>query len=254
MPARSGPRITDVMAYLAGVVLAAGALTVLWRSMRAVMDIGGTCASGGPYEVAVPCPQGVGWLLPVAMLVGVAGVGMVATFGSRIGPGLGALALLAWPALFLSLGWNFLEYAFASPGGWDLSWLVCGVLFVAMGGVPLVVGLRGRWASRAAATGRPGPTPRDAGGASDEARTGSHGGTSRHAQLAVLLREARDRAAAQATSTSVGGPATADDAPSGMVEQLERLARLRSEGSLGDAEYLQATRAVIDAASKGRVA
>ena len=49
---------------------------------------------------------------------------------------------LAWPALFLSLGWNFLEYGFfAVEGDWVWSWLFCGVLFVLMGAVPLAIGL-----------------------------------------------------------------------------------------------------------------
>jgi hypothetical protein len=51
-----------------------------------------------------------------------------------------SLMPLAWPGLFLSLGWNFLEFAFAPPGGglaWG--WLVCGVLFALMGGLPLLL-------------------------------------------------------------------------------------------------------------------
>jgi hypothetical protein len=49
---------------------------------------------------------------------------------------------LLWPALFLSLGWNFLQYAFDSPtagGGIVWGWLVCGVLFMLMGGLPILV-------------------------------------------------------------------------------------------------------------------
>ena len=45
------------------------------------------------------------------------------------GPALGgrgsACVFLAWPALFLRLGWNFLEYGFVPPGGgWVWSWIV----------------------------------------------------------------------------------------------------------------------------------
>jgi hypothetical protein len=44
--------------------------------------------------------------------------------------------------LFISLGWNFLQYGFFPPdGGWIWSWVVCGVLFVVMGAVPLVVAI-----------------------------------------------------------------------------------------------------------------
>ena len=48
--------------------------------------------------------------------------------------------LLAWPALFLSLGWNFLEFGFDPPGeddGLVWGWIVCGVVFWLMGGLPL---------------------------------------------------------------------------------------------------------------------
>ncbi|MET0772167.1 MAG: hypothetical protein ABWZ82_03705, partial [Candidatus Limnocylindrales bacterium] len=156
MPERTGTRITDLVAYLLGIVVLTGSLTVLWLSMRSVMDIGGMCASGGPFVVAVECPEGVEWLLPLSIFSGIAGVGLVAWFGGRIGPGFAAVAALAWPALFLSLGWNFLEYGLASPGGWDLSWLLCGVLFMAMGGIPLLIGIRALRTPRAASGTRAG--------------------------------------------------------------------------------------------------
>ncbi len=50
---------------------------------------------------------------------------------------------LAWPGLFLSLGWNFLEFAFAPPGGgFAWGWLICGVVFVLMGGLPLLLAFK----------------------------------------------------------------------------------------------------------------
>jgi hypothetical protein len=61
---------------------------------------------------------------------------------NAVGPN---LTLLAWPALFLSLGWNFLEYGFSPPDGSDdivWGWLICGILFVLMGGVPLIFGIK----------------------------------------------------------------------------------------------------------------
>jgi hypothetical protein len=65
--------------------------------------------------------------------------------GSTIGGPYAALPLLAWPALFLSLGWNFLEFGVQPPGGglaWG--WLVPGVMFVLMGGGPLWLAWRSR--------------------------------------------------------------------------------------------------------------
>ena len=59
--------------------------------------------------------------------------------GPRIGPGYTGLVALAWPALFLGLGWNFLEYGVRNPfgDGVELGWLIPGVIFMIMGGVPL---------------------------------------------------------------------------------------------------------------------
>jgi hypothetical protein len=54
--------------------------------------------------------------------------------------GVGAsLTAWAWPVLFIGLGWNFLEAGIfgGDPVGW-----ICGVLFVVMGAVPLILTLR----------------------------------------------------------------------------------------------------------------
>ena len=49
---------------------------------------------------------------------------------------------LSRPVLFLSLGWNFVEYAFNPPGlpgqGIVWGWLYLGVPFLLMGGLPLL--------------------------------------------------------------------------------------------------------------------
>ena len=84
----------------------------------------------------------------------------VAIFGGIISVGIGLLGVFpqggprpyafAWSALFLALGWNFLEYGFDPPaGGTSPGWLVCGFVFVLMGGVPLALLLwrsAARWA------------------------------------------------------------------------------------------------------------
>lgn len=128
---------------------ATAALTVVFYCMRAVMDIGGFCASGGPYEIAHPCPDGVPGLMVGAILGGLAMCGVYAFHAFGVN-----LVWLAWPALFLSLGWNFLEYGIDAPDGSGpaAGWLICAVLFILMGGVPLVVGVV--WMAR----GRTGPS------------------------------------------------------------------------------------------------
>jgi len=103
-------------------------VTWTFHGMRAVMDVGGTCAQGGPYEIAQPCPSGA-WLLSLAIPVMVA----VAMLGSYLAYRLSAPGLLVpmWAVLFGSLGWNFLEYGFADDGPvWG--WVVCGVVFELM--------------------------------------------------------------------------------------------------------------------------
>lgn len=136
-PAR---RAIAVVLELVGLAGLAACMTVLFLSMRAVMDVGGACASGGAFEIRQECPEGVAWLLPASIISGIALLALYAWNAFRLGgPN---LTLLAWPALFISLGWNFMEYAVDPPGdegGPVWGWLVPGVLFLLMGGVPLVL-------------------------------------------------------------------------------------------------------------------
>jgi hypothetical protein len=77
-------------------------------------------------------------MTPVSILLGLVSVGWLIAWDHGLpGP---KWALLAWPALFLSLGWNFWEYGVGSTvdGGVAAGWIVCGVVFVLMGGLPLL--------------------------------------------------------------------------------------------------------------------
>lgn len=114
-------------------------LTVLFLSMRTVMDLGGYCASGGPYAIRVQCPDSVVVLLPASIILGLIAAFVYASSSSQLpGP---RLWPLAWPALFLSLGWNFLEFGLNPPFGTgpEFGWLLCAVVFFVMGLVPLGV-------------------------------------------------------------------------------------------------------------------
>jgi hypothetical protein len=112
-------------------------LTCLFLAMRGVLDLGGFVARGGPYEIAHEAPSWV-WIFPVSIVsIVLIFFFLFMTLGRRGNADL--LVLLAWPALFLSLGWNFLEYSFAGPQTVAWGWLVCGVVFVLMGGAPLVI-------------------------------------------------------------------------------------------------------------------
>jgi len=122
---------------LSCVLVLALALTWAYLAMRAVMDVGGTCAEGGPYEIAHPCPDGA-WMISVAIPVLI----VTAMLGSYVAFRLSAPGLLVpmWTVLFGTLGWNFLEYGFGDDGPvWG--WVVCGVMFelMALPGLVLIV-------------------------------------------------------------------------------------------------------------------
>jgi hypothetical protein len=152
----SGASIRVLVGYLAGITLGTMSVTLLFLGMRAVMDVGGACADGGPNVSAQPCPDGV----PIAMVGGMFGLfgaaGLIVWFGSRIGKGAASIVALGWPALFLSLGLNFMDYSIHPPDTeatpvW--AWLIPGILFWLIGGAPLAVGIL---AWREARAGRPG--------------------------------------------------------------------------------------------------
>src|SRR5690348_13878971 len=119
-------------------------ITLAFLGMRAVMDVGGACADGGPYVSAQSCPDGA----TPALLLGIFGLflfgGIAMVYGVRLGGVWSAAPLFAWSGLFLALGWNFLDYGLFNPPfdeGVIWGWLICGVIFVAMGLAPLLGGL-----------------------------------------------------------------------------------------------------------------
>ena len=132
-------------------------LTLTWAflSMRSVMDVGGSCADGGPYVSAQPCPGGAGFIgvaIPVMILATFAG-----TFAaiSLMAPN---LLVPMWTILFGSLGWNFLEYGFTDPSGTVWGWVVCGVVFelMALPGLVAIAMSRGSmWTSGKGASSKP---------------------------------------------------------------------------------------------------
>lgn len=130
-------------------------LTCLFLAMRGVLDEGGMVAVGGPYEIAHPAPS-YWWIFPVAIIgcvvIALASMGVFSlsrmASGSVDMPFLGGgmraeggpinlVALFFWPAIFLSLGWNFCEYGLFKTEGLAWGWVVSGVVFVLMGGLPL---------------------------------------------------------------------------------------------------------------------
>ncbi len=211
----------------------AACVTLLFLGMRAVMDVGGACADGGPYVSAQSCPNGA----PGAMLLGVFGLfgfGAIAMlYGPRVGGIWAAIPLLAWCGLFLSLGWNFLDYGVFNPppgAGVEAGWLIPGVLFVLMGGVPLAGIL---------VAARSGSLAGSAILASFNLAPGATGPTGRTGPTGTMPQALPHAEAA--------GSLTGGDAADGLdgVRHLERLAELRKQGLLTDAEYETAKTAVL---------
>jgi len=112
--------------------LVSASLTVLFLSMRAVMEIAGSCSSGGPYLSAHTCPGHVAALMPAAIWAGLIGAGLYLFLSMHYG--VPTLVSLAWPALFIALGYNFLDYAVHGQSGL----FIVGAVFVVMGAVPLI--------------------------------------------------------------------------------------------------------------------
>lgn len=144
----SRPAYGPLLILASSVALVAVMLTWTYLGMRAVMDVGGSCASGGPYEIAQPCPGGA-WMISVAIPV----LLIAAMLGSLLAARLSAPTLLLpmWAILFGALGWNFLAYGFG-PDGPVAGWIVCGVLFELMALPAVAVMVAGaRWAQVPAA-------------------------------------------------------------------------------------------------------
>lgn len=114
----------------------------LYNSMRAVMDVGGMCAEGGPYAIETHCPKGSTLFTTISVPLWFAGVfvGLFAGASMRAP----APILPAWFLLFGLLGWNFLDHAFMGEGI-DVSWLICGIVFELMALPALAIWLIGRF-------------------------------------------------------------------------------------------------------------
>jgi hypothetical protein len=230
-------RAGALVLYVAGLVILAAATTSVFLAMRDVMEIGGSCASGGPYEIATPCPDGTAPLMIGGILGWFIGAGLAGVAGSQLPGGYGGLALLGWPALFLSLGWNFLDFGFdpANGGGTDGSLVFCGVLFFLMGGVPLLFGLKGLlralW---------PAATPSSALSSADAGGTGSWGLSDQIRMATSLVGprmvDARRKRRPAPPPQDEPAPAAGGD----LVQELERLSDLRSRGELDADEFERA--------------
>ena len=232
---RQGWNYLDVALFLVGIAGLAASLTILWLGMRAVLGVGGFCAEGGPYVITQHCPEGTAWLIPLAVFAGLGSAGLTGWEGSKLGAPWGGIVGLAWPGLFISLGWNFLEFAFFPPEGMDgiqLGWLIPGILFVIMGAFPLIGFLPGgkSWQSNGSSATFAFADQEDKNVDLAERRT-------------RLLNDLVDHADVQPNATHAAQKNAADD---DLVSKLERLDALHRSGSLTYDEFQKAKQELIN--------
>jgi hypothetical protein len=221
-------RVAVAFVSLAGVV---ASLVVLNLAMRTLMGIGGACASGGPYVVATPCPKGVAWLSPVAIW---AGLGFTAsyTLAVRRLPGPKWTGLI-WPALFISLGWQFVSFGVDddAPNAGGVGLVITGAVFIVVGVAPLVYVFASpvlrRWTMWGDAIDLAARRP------ARPQRPAASTGMSRLVGAPPHLGHATPAGEQRAPSRSRKDPSRARRA----VDDLEQLAQLRRSGDLDTDEY-----------------
>ena len=137
-------------AFLGLLICGAAIVAVDWGVYHLMRT--GTCASGGPYVSARPCPPGTEWHI-IAVVGGV--------FGGLIGMGLFAargrdgerrespygLGLAMWTLLFVTLALSGLYAAYgpaADDNGTKGTAIFLAAMFIPMGLAPLPFGLMGR--------------------------------------------------------------------------------------------------------------
>jgi len=229
---------------LVGIAGVAFAITLLSRSMRSVEKIGGFCASGGPYQIAHQCPKGIGGLLPLSIFGGLIFLALFAfctTAGGR------SVLLLAWSALFLTLGWNFIDYGIVNPVGGNVAYgqLIPGVLFIIMGGVPLVWVVPAMFRALLGEADDSDTTTSTSSGTPLFGATGVRFNTPTGTSTAPAWPMTPTVATPTATTSTPTRVTTASKPSGDVASELERLASLHKRGELTDTEFEEAKRRAI---------
>ena len=109
---------------------------VLNELFRSVIAVGGYCAEGGAYEIAIECPENKLILAPIGILSLMVGLGLYLIFRLRIGP---SWITALWPVAFVGSAWTFLQAGLNPPPNSESTWplFVMAVLFGAAGLIPL---------------------------------------------------------------------------------------------------------------------
>jgi hypothetical protein len=192
----------------------------------------GTCASGGPYVSARPCPPGTGAHI-VSLIGGVFGVllagGIYAARGGDHRRGPVGFGLMLWTLGFLMLAGATLLGAYGpantDQGGSKLGAIIMAAVFVPMALIPFLFALF---------SGR--------GGDDRDVRVGPAPAIQPHAFSAP--RPSAGPAVGVGTPWTFGAPAAPANGSSSL-DQLEKLARLHAEGALTDAEFAAAKAKIL---------
>ena len=114
-------------------------LTCFNLGLLEILNMGGFVAAGGPYSIEHQAPSWF-WIIPVSFITGV--IFMFVNFKCARRTGGLHILILAWPALFISIGSGFLIKGISPPADVSetivISWLICAAIFLAMGLAPLL--------------------------------------------------------------------------------------------------------------------
>ena len=168
-------------------------------------------------------------MAPVGLFVGLVGLGL---YLLRRPAGSPQLLILAWPALFGSLGVQFLRAASSESGAYGF-WL-CGIVFLVMAAAPLllVMGERGAMVRLLVGDGRAEPQRIEDQSLAPYPPPRSRRDGEPHSDLGPV-----DLHGSGPVLDDVRARTTGD-----VSESLDRLSRLHHQGDLSDAEFAKARR------------
>ena len=248
-PRDAGPRRRPgrVIANLLAGIVTLGALAAFELSLVHLLETG-TCASGGPYVSARQCPSGTGtWIagLTLSIFVGlISSLVFVATARGKVGWGsilFGAFFTIT--AVVAGYAALFDDKAVSAPGA-QLGGLIVAGVFLPMGLIPLILGIKALRVSR-----RDGSLLSAAGHAVERrvAGLGGGGGDPRPPGAVPDLGGPRPSPARPAPrpAAPTAPPSTwqmpvrpaAAGPKTDPLDQLAKLAELRKSGVLTEAEF-----------------
>lgn len=127
-----------IVGSFAGWLIFTVAFLLFFQTAGVVGGLGGFCAAGGPYVIAVECPEAVVVFAPVGLFGSLFGVAVAMFVARSFGT---PLYLWAWPIAFVALGIQFIVGAIGGEA--VVINVLLGLMFVVMGIVPLWYVIRG---------------------------------------------------------------------------------------------------------------